>query len=210
MTRAAAVPPRRARPEAGMTLVELMVSLVILSIAVAGVLSLGSSLMNAYRENRQAVMVERSVRGSLDIVADAVRNTSPGVPKAGLQDLVGCSALGAIEIVNSTTGPDELQVIHASGGILTSLRLAFTTADTSMRVLDGSQLKPNDYVIVTNLEVGHILKITDVQLSGGEYLLTLEGAPAALCGGATFPAGDYKLGDIVLRAQVSHFYVDSS
>lgn len=193
-----------------MTLVELMVSLVVLSIAVSGVLTLGSSLMNAYRENRGAVMVERSVRGSLDIVADAVRNTSPGVPKTALQDLVGCSANGAIEIINSSTGPDELQVIHASGGVITSLRQVFTTADTTIQVLDGSLLAPDDYIIITNLEQGHIMKITDVQPVGAEYLLTLEGAPSSLCGGATFPVGDYKEGDIIVRAQVSHFYVDSS
>jgi prepilin-type N-terminal cleavage/methylation domain-containing protein len=198
------------RGEAGVTLIELMVSLVVLSIAVSGVLSLGASLMNGYRENRQVVVAERSVRGSLDIVADAVRNTSPGVPNAALEDLVGCSISGAIEVINSNSAPDALQVIHATGGTLTSIRQVFTPADTTLRVLDGTGLKADDYIIVTNLDQGHLIKITDVQPSGGEFILTLEGAPATLCGGATFPPGDYREGDIVVRAQISLFYVDSS
>lgn len=201
---------RRRPAQSGFTLIEMMVSLIIMTIVIGGVLRMAGTLTSAYQDSRRTSVAERNARAVLDIITDTVRNASPGVPRSDLQDLVGCSGTGGIKVTNSSTGPDQLDVIHAIGGVVTSLRAPFTASDTSLTVLDGSELRAGDYIIVTNLDKGHILEVADVQPSGSEYVITLAGAPSGLCSGVVFPSGDYSAGDLVVRAQVSRFYVDSS
>ncbi len=200
--------PRAA--QGGFTLIEMMVSLIIMTIVIGGVLRMAGTLTNAYQDSRRTAVAERNARAVLDIITDTIRNASPGVPRSDLQDLVGCSGTGGLKVTNSSTGPDQLDVIHAIGGVVTSLRAPFTASDSSLTVLDGSELRAGDYIIVTNLDKGHILEVSDVQPSGSEYVVTLTGSPSSLCSGVVFPTGDYAAGDLVLRAQVSRFYVDSS
>ncbi len=195
----------------GFTLIEMMISLVIMTIVIGGVLRMAGTLTSAYQESRRTAVAERNARTVLDIITDTVRNASPGVPRSDLQDLVGCSGTGGLTVTNSTTAPDQLDVIHAVGGVVTSLRAPFTPSDTSITVLDGADLRAGDYIIVTNLDKGHILEIADVQPSGSDYTVTLTASPGSLCSGVVFPtSGQYDSGDLVIRAQVSRFYIDSS
>ncbi|HTR55900.1 MAG TPA: PilW family protein [Kofleriaceae bacterium] len=68
------------RASRGFTLIELMISLVLFSFAIAGALSIAVSLTNGYREQRQAVETEMSVRAPMDFLSDAVRSAVPGIP----------------------------------------------------------------------------------------------------------------------------------
>lgn len=193
--------------QAGLTLVEMMVSVVIVSIAVSAALTLGYTMVNGYRNQRRMIMVERGARVSLEILARNIRNSSPGVPSGNIQDLVGCTNNGTIRVVNSTTGPDELEVIHASGGVVTSARAAFTTADNALVVLDGSKFRPGDYVIISNLDVGHILPVTAVAQTGNTWTLTTS-TPSS-CGITVFPSGGYKPGATILRARIQRFFIST-
>src|SRR5712671_6050324 len=69
--------PRRS--EAGFTLVELMISLVIFSFVIAGILSVAVAMTQGMREQRQAVLAESAVRVPMDFLVDALRQASPGV-----------------------------------------------------------------------------------------------------------------------------------
>jgi type II secretory pathway pseudopilin PulG len=195
----------RRSAQAGITLVELMVSLVITSIAVAAALGMAFTMMNSYREHRRMVNVERAGRVSLEIMADAVRGSSAGVITGQLADEVGCSTYGAFNVVNNTNAPDELEVIYASGGLFTSLRATYDgTGD--LTVLDGTGFQPGDYVIVTNLDQGHILQIDPAgTISQGSNDWTFPMATPS-CGTA-FPAGGYEPGNLVIRARIARFFV---
>ncbi len=194
--------------EKGLTLVELMISMVIMSIAVGAALSLGLSTTNSYRVHREMDKTARAARVSLEIMADAVRNASAGVPDGNITDVVGCSASGAIKVTNSTTGPDELEVTYASGGVLTTLAASYTALSTELVVRDGTQFQPGDYVIITDLERGHIVPVTAVTPVGPNYELTTPDTPNALCGTgfAVYPPG----ATFVIRAQISRFFIDSA
>lgn len=195
----------RTSAQSGLTLIELMVSLVITSIAVAAALGLGFTVMNSYREHSRMVNVERAGRVSLEIIADAVRGSSAGVTTGLLSDEVGCSTYGAFAVTNSTTGPDQLEVIYASGGLLTSLRAAYD-GTSDMTVLDGTAFEPGDYVIVTNLDQGHIVQIDPAgTISQGSDDWTFP--IAALSCGTLFPGGGYQPGALVVRARVARFFV---
>ncbi len=196
---------RRIRGEAGFTLIELMVSLVMFSVAVAGILGVAVSLTSGYREQRQAIAAESSVRVPMDFIADALRQASPGVPGGlNLTDTAGTTCTsGAISVTNSNTGPDRLDVIYSSGAVVTSTRTIVTAASATVTVTDASQLAQDDYVIITDTSQGHLFKISSITGTTITF--------GAKCAGTlSWPASDYPEGSIVIRAQHAEFYVDPS
>ena len=194
--------------ESGLTLVELMVSLVIVSVAVAATLSFGMQSTGANRISRRMITVERSARVSLEILSDAIRNSNAGVPTGQLQDLIGCATDSGLVVTNSTTAPDELLVIYASGGVVTSIRSTFNIDDTQMTVPDATELEPGDLVIVTDSAQGHLLEVRDVAVSGSDYILTVA-ASAGLCPSVVFPDEGYAPGSLVVRARINRFFIES-
>ena len=193
--------------QAGMTLVELMIAMVILGIVIAAAFNVAYTVMNSYRDHRKAMAVERSARGAMTVLADAIRNASPGVETAQITDLVGCSTLQGINVVNRSDGPDTLQMVYATGAVITSIRQVFDQGSTDMVVLDGSGLKAGDQVLVTDFDNrGHLVAITDVTDNGDSYTLSLASAPDAMCSPAP-AAFSYAVLSTVLKAQVAEFSV---
>jgi prepilin-type N-terminal cleavage/methylation domain-containing protein len=197
--------------ERGFTLVELMISLVLFSFAVAGVLSVAVSMTQAYREQRQVINAEASVRAPLDFLADAIRQASPGVSDPNnIQDFHTCK-IGAIDFAstnNSSTGPDELDLIYATGGIVTTLSTAaFDVNSTQITVTDASQLSDGDFVLVTDFTYGMLVKI---QSKTGNVLTlgTKCTTPTALTKWPTATT-NYPVGSLIIRAQHAHFEIQT-
>lgn len=200
---------RRQRPEAGFTLIELMISLVLFSFAIAGVLSVAVSMTQGYREQRAAVEAESSVRVPIDFIVDAIRQSSPGAPSGNIQDAATCSN-GALTIENNQTslsnnptvsGWDSLDVIYASGGVVTSSRTAYASGTTTMDVDDASQLAVGDSIVISDTNQGHLVKITGIAAN----TLTL----ATQCSTIVLPTSGYPAGSLVVRAQHAVFTIDS-
>jgi len=195
--------------QAGFTLVELMISLVLFSFAIAGVLAVAVSMSQGFREQRAAVEAESSVRVPIDFIVDAIRQSSPGAPTGNIQDAGTCST-GALTIANNQTslsnnptvsGWDSLDVIFASGGVVTSSRTAYAGGTTSLDVDDATQLVAGDSVVISDTNQGHLVQITAVTGS----TLTL----AAQCGTIALPSAGYPAGSLVIRAQHATFTIDS-
>lgn len=193
---------RPGRGERGFTLVELMVSMTLVTVMVAVAFQIALVVVKGHRQHREAVGVQRAARGSLDLVADAIRNASAGVPTAKLTDAAGCTELAAISVTDSDAGPDELSVITAAGATVTSLRAIFDEGSTSMTILDGTGLRPGDLVLVTDFDVGHVVRVTSVTDNGSSWTLGIE---AISCAGTEFA---YAPGALVLRAKVIRFYAE--
>jgi prepilin-type N-terminal cleavage/methylation domain-containing protein len=157
-----------------MTLIELMIAVVILSVVVAAAFSVSYSIMNSYREHRRAIGVERSVRGAIALLTEAVRGTSPGVPDGQITDLVACdSTFQGIRVTNFSDAPDAIELVYAKGGVVTTLRAEFNQDLNQITVENGVDLRPEDQVLVTDFDKGHIVRITDVAQSGPDWILTL-------------------------------------
>ena len=210
------------RAQAGLTLVELMIAVVISGLVISAALAMGFSMMNGYRDHRTMVNVERSARVSLEIMADAIRNSSPGVPLGNFEDIVGCSGqVAGLQVINKTDDPDELKVIYASGGVLSSVYQAvgFGSSDTTVTVLDSEDIEdqdfyPDDYIIITNLDAGAVLPVTavsapfDCGVAGTPvtcYTLTVK-QPSS-CGGITWPASGFETGALVIRGRYARFFI---
>jgi prepilin-type N-terminal cleavage/methylation domain-containing protein len=193
---------RPARRERGFTLVELMVAMTLVTVLVAVAFQIAIVVISSHKQHRQAVAVQRAARGSLDLIADAVRNASAGVPTAQLTDAAGCTVLSAISVVDDDNGPDELSLITAAGGTVTSLREVFDEDSTEMVVLDGTGVSAGDLVLITDFDVGHVVRVTSVLDQGDSWTFGIE--PIG-CAGAVLT---YSPGALVLRAKVIRYYVE--
>jgi len=193
------------RQEAGVTLVELMIGTVILFLVASAAISLTVVFMRSFALHQRMVIVERSGRVSLEVIADALRNASPAVPSGQIGDLSTCATPGAFRIVPGADGPDELEVVHASGAVVTSLRQPFTADSTALVVADAGALAVDDLVVVSNLTRGHVAKITNIQQVDGEWRLATT-APSA-CSDPGFPGGGYPQGSLIVRARISRFFI---
>lgn len=201
----------RDRGQAGLTLVELMIAMVILGVVIAAAFGVSYSVMNGYREHRRAMGVERSARGALSLLSDAIRNASPGVATGEITDLVGCeTAWQGIHVEDDIggEGPDALDIIYASGGIVTSLRATLTETSTEILVEDGSGLSAGDQVLVVDFDRGHLFAIENVRQNGDDWVLELRGEAQALCTPAPAPFS-YDQRTIVVKAQKARFEVYS-
>lgn len=198
---------RRRRRQAGFTLIELMVSLVMFSFAIAGVLGIAVSLTAGYREQRQAINAESAVRVPMDFMADALRQASPAVPASAANALIDASGTtcvdGAIKVTNSSTGPDRLDVIYASGAIVTTSRTVVDASSTGVTVTDASQFAQGDYIVVSDTAHGVLYKIATVNTATGVITFGTN------CASPVSPwTTDFPTGSIVVRAQHAEFYVD--
>lgn len=186
--------------ERGFTLVELMISLVMFSFAIAGVLSVAVSMAQGAREQRQAIGTADAARATLDFIADAIRSTSPAVPSGAIEDLASCKT-SAFAVVNSTTGPDQLDLVFASGGVVTATTASFPAYNAgTITVVDASQIAVGDGLIVTDGTTGHLLVVTAINATTLSYM-------AAACIPTTFPVGGYPAGSLVIRGLRARFSV---
>lgn len=199
--------------ERGMTLVELMIAMVILGVVVASAFSVAFAIMNGYREHRRAIAVERSARGAMAVLAEAVRNASPGVPNGDIIDLIGCETTWqGIRVDNSSVAPDALDVIYASGGLVSSLRQPFDQTSSELRLElhpeTGFFLQPGDQVLVTDFDQGHLLAVQNVTEAAPDLIVELAGVAGSLCAGVA--AFSYDSRATALRVQKARFFIDAA
>lgn len=194
----------RPRKERGLTLVELMIAVAIAGIAMAAAFSLSFSMMDGLREHRRAVEVERSARASMQIIGHAVRGASIAVPSGELEDLVACSGRGPLYVENRSDAPDRLQVIHGIGGSpVTEVRdQSFDVGDARLYPDDVSGFRAGDQVIVSDTETGKIVRVERVH----DDHLQVEYDSCF----SSWPGGGYGHGSLVVRAQVSGFFIDDT
>lgn len=202
MTTSTARGTRRPRGQGGFTLIELMVSTVLVGVLIGFAFQIAIIMLTGYRQHREAVGVQRAARGALDLIADAVRNASAGVPTGNVTDAAGCTPFNAIEVIDGVDAPDELSVMTAAGVVVTSIREPFGPASDRITVLDGSGLRPGDLVLVTDFDTGHVVRVDSVAEGTNSWVIGVEPTP---CAGVTFAYGP---GALVLRARVSRFYVE--
>ena len=218
----------RRKRQGGFTLIELMVSLVLFSFAIAGVLAIAVSMAQGYREQRQIVQTEGTARGALDFIADAIRMTSPGVtnadvkastasPTAGEPNVIvgdiedtetddtttSKCELGAIRVYNNfNAGTDALEIVYASGGAVTSVGSGgFTPGTATLPLTDITNIAVGDHLLITNGTKGHIVRVTALT-AGTPNTATVSTGACVLN-----TAAPYAQGELVVRVLRARFYI---
>jgi prepilin-type N-terminal cleavage/methylation domain-containing protein len=216
---------RRPRSQRGFTLIELMVSLTLFSLAIAGVLAVAVSMAQGYREQRQVVQTEGNARSALDFIADAIRMASPGVanpdvtfsdaaptvplPHLAIGDIEdtetagpGACARGAVRVFNNNTptGTDALEIVFASGATVSSIGAAsWSPGGLAMQITDTTNFAPGDHILITNGARAHIAKIVTIASPGN---ITVNTGTCAVSLPTT-----YNQGDLVIRVHRARFYI---
>lgn len=199
------------KAQRGFTLIELMVSLVVFSFAIAGVLAVAVSMSQGYKDQRANVTTEGAARVPMDFLADAIRQASPGAPTGVIFDGVqaACGS-NAITVTDGGTGSaDALDIIYASGATVTSTYdpngigtgVTITSGSITVNVRDTTGFSVGDNVVLSNTSFGHYLAVTAV--SG-----TINGSltVSSTCSTGTV----YPVGSLVIRAQHALFYIDTT
>jgi prepilin-type N-terminal cleavage/methylation domain-containing protein len=208
------------KAQRGFTLIELMISLVLFSFVIAGVLAVAVSMSQGFREQRAAVQAESAVRVPLDFMADAIRQASPGAPTNYVYDSYACTGLGLQAYNNPgtpsgangiTAGTDKLDVVYASGAVITSTREIYNN-NTSLQVTDATGISAGDSLVITDTAQAVLVKVTAVStntltlqsLNAGCPAASIAAIPAAIQGTI---AGPYAAASLVVRVQHARFWV---
>lgn len=210
----------RTRGQAGMTLVELMISMAVASLAIASSMGVAAMVSNQYKDSRDVSQVERSARMSLELIADSVRSAGPGVKSGLIADAIACSEINAIRVTNNVTtytlysptygamtatpGTDVLEVIHASGGVYATARADVASSDGSITVTSTAGFRRGDLALIIDLAgAAHLVAIPPGAgpLPPGQLPITSTGT----CGVPA--AATYAAGALVVRARASRFFV---
>ncbi len=208
---------RRIRSQRGFTLIELMISLVLFSLIIAGLLSVAVTMANGYRDQEVTIATEGSTRSAIDFLGEAVRGASPGVPISTSIVNANTCAIGAFKIDATTNNvaavapmlntSDRLTLVFAAGSVVTSLTSSYAVGTTSVTVRDVTQFAVGDYILITNFDVGHMVRINTVTLGtspAGTLALDAQGGGACT---ATIPSGGYGIGSTVVRALRATFSI---
>lgn len=177
--------PRRAG-RAGFTLIELMVGLVVASIAVGFIFRIYATCSVAYRTQSQIAEVMQSLRTAKQVITKRLRNAGY-LASGGAQTLAstgttttgtaGIYTFSPIRIVNSSTGPDELYLSYADTGceahvsVCTHGTCPFNSAETD--VDSTSCFADGDVVMAvrtggSNKGQACVLQVTHVQDTPGK------------------------------------------
>jgi prepilin-type N-terminal cleavage/methylation domain-containing protein len=176
------------RQQRGFTLVELMVSLVIFSIAIAGILSVAVSMANNNREQRYAIAMEDNARAAMDFMGDAIRGSGPLISQNGkIFDEASCKTwdqsstyMGGVCVgsagdancpsSNSTSSSDNLRVVFPSGGVVTSIRGSYNcNGAQNIQLTDATGLHVGDSLAIGDIvsNTVEIVTLTAVDTSTG-------------------------------------------
>jgi prepilin-type N-terminal cleavage/methylation domain-containing protein len=156
---------RRRRAQRGFTMIELMVALTLFSLVTAGMLSVAVTMVTGFSDQEATISTEGASRATIDYLADALRNSSPGVQTGRITNLDSslCQTDTLSMTQNTATVPfghtsDSLTVLYASGSVVTTSTSIFAGAGT-LNVIDGSQFEDDDYAVITNFTDGYFVHI---------------------------------------------------
>ncbi len=196
-----------------------MVSLVLFSFAIAGVLAVAVSMAQGYREQRQTVSTESAARNAMDFMADAVRGASPAVQVntvttstatemivGPIQDVANCM-VGSLKVTDVSNAPDKLDVVFASGGVVTSLATVYDGTNSTITVNDANNLADGDTLLITDGTTGHLIKVGSPNaVNQTSRIVNIVAASGCTL---TLPAGGYPAGSLVIRALRASFYIST-
>ncbi len=206
------------RARGGFTLIEIMIALVILSIALAGVFSTFNSQHKSYIVQNAVAQMQENVRGGMLYMEDELRNMATSQARnltltlpASLFGLPGNiavkSGLGVAD--GGSSGPDSIFLLTLQSGqtALTSNsgESVPVQADTDVESVEGWQA--GDIVIVYNNNNASIVMVTGVQESPTRF----NHHPLDNTIFGTNKLGyDYGVGTSVSRIRFSGYSIDST
>jgi prepilin-type N-terminal cleavage/methylation domain-containing protein len=195
---------RQHRRQHGFTMVELMISLALVAIVIGLMMQIAVVMLSGFKEQREALELSRNARAASELLSEAVRNASAGVTTGDVRDSTGCNDVVGIKVTNHDDEPDEIEIIYASGGIVTSARADVSTATTTFPVVDATGIIAGDKIIITSGTEGRLLPVVAVGNPGVTTDITTN---TNLCGGSQAMT-TFAGGALVIRARYAKLAVE--
>jgi type II secretory pathway pseudopilin PulG len=197
---------RRRRAMAGFTMVELLISLVLVAVVVGMMMQVAVVMLSGFKEQREALELSRNARAGIELLTESVRNASAGVTNGNVLDSVSCNPVVGISVTNHDDEPDEIEMIYASGGVVTSVRNPVDSSTTTLTVVNAIGIVPGDFVMIANGTEGRLLPVINVGAAGVTTDLSTQ---TDLCSAtAPMPSGGFAAGALIIRARYARLAVE--
>jgi prepilin-type N-terminal cleavage/methylation domain-containing protein len=183
--------------QAGLTMVEIMVSLLLVSVAAAFVFSIQMRTSTALRDQQAIAEMQQTLRSASDQLVRDLRGagylarkvrmaSSTGTLAACTPDGVNLFELDGLSVDNSASGPDLVRAIHADSTVAAAVT-SFDLPSGTIDVDDVAGFSVGDTIMVVSKSegvtfgVGCVLTLTSID-SGDTRLIAAPGSGVNVSG----------------------------
>jgi Tfp pilus assembly protein PilW len=173
---------RTRQAEAGFTIVEIMIAVLIATLMMTFILGLMRTQLSSYSQQAEVVEVQQNVRSGFAYLEYVMRQTCGGVSTGKIYDRatnpgastqMACfqitdgatSTDGITFTANGNHGPDVVKLIYPDGTANTSV-CDPSASGNDLYVVDKTGFAVGDLVLVGDLSTAYLLKVTAIAASG--------------------------------------------
>lgn len=214
-------PNRRAHrhPEAGFSLVEVMVALIILTIAMTAVFATFISQQQSFTVQNRVAEMQQNLRQAVEYLSRDIRLAGYGIPdNVSIPNgvvVTGVTSIRSLYAKDNTTGPDQIYILYMfdmdSNQRPTNLSSPMATSGATISTMDNvsGRFVDNELILVTDNTntTGDLYQIsgtptgTTISLNGSSYNVH-----------PNFPSGGYLSNPpaMVAKARFVRYFIDNT
>ena len=211
----------RSRREAGFTLVELMASVVIFSIAMTAVFATYSFQKKSFEVQSQVAAMQQNVREGIEVLSRDLRLAGYGIPAPVTipNNLIGAgvTTIRSLYPVDNTVGPDSVYIMYLydmdANQPPTEITSPMPDSSAEFNVDSVAGFLDGDLCIITNGSAADMFQVTQVQGASLKIQHNPGGSARAYNepgGHNTFPPGGYGTGSTLAKVRFLRYYIDST
>jgi prepilin-type N-terminal cleavage/methylation domain-containing protein len=205
---------RWARAGRGYTLVELMVTMTILSVVLGAVYYAFFRAQSSARQTTRVVDARQGSRAALQLLEREVRMVGSGwgrIPIYGARNGAPMTLHAVEPGFTTAAGNDSLELLGGWDAGTTLRSPMFTSAAGSViPCVSTAGFGSNDFVLVTNGSTAHIFQVTAVSGTPADLDHSATSIYNTAGGHMNWPAGGYPAGSRVYRVSWVTYKVDST
>jgi prepilin-type N-terminal cleavage/methylation domain-containing protein len=193
----------------GFTLVELLVTLAISGVVMAGVYSVFYTQQKSYTTQEQVSEMQQNLRACMLMMSRDARMAGFSFGPSGISyyDGSGTKYLSAIEGFNNN--PDRIDIIYADASVSAKIDKHMPDSAGDLKVDSTAGFSDGDLIIITDGTNASLLEVTNVQ-SDGLVHNAAAGNINPPGGHNTFPPGGYDVGCDVYKVKYVSYDIDNT
>lgn len=190
----------------GFTLVELLVTLAISGVVMAGVYSVFYTQQKSYTTQEQVSEMQQNLRAAMLMISRDARMAGFGLASGRLSYYNGASmdSTYAIEIYNNN--PDQIDIVYADASCTTNLSSSMPQPSSEFNVDDTSCFSDGDLGIISDGTNADIIQITQVQHAS----LKLQHNPSSPANSPGGTSVKYETGANIYKVKYLSYDIDNS
>ena len=176
------------RKQTGFTLVEMLVSLTVTAIVMAGLVTSFSSQNRASVQRDAYLEMEENLRMGMANLSSALRNSGYGVPTANLNSWITVVSGFTSDSILIQNGGSTINIASCTPSAAATLTAVATTPQTTLTINSASQLANNDLIWIGHSEFARVTNAgttlgidTNPMASGAQGLARDHGTQSPIC-----------------------------